>query len=149
MRRFRFRLQPILEMREYVEQQQKLELGKLAGECALLREEIAARAAERRRRLSAIPAGERDDVAFRRTLETYTNRLLREEGSLGHRLDGRESERTKAADRYRDAKRAADVLRKLRDNRSIAHRAAAIRAEQLVLDEVARNTYLRSEVLNG
>jgi len=149
MRRFRFRLQPVLKMREYVEQQRKLELGKVAGECAMLREGIGARDTERHRRLSTIPAEGRDDIVYRKILETYTNRLKYEADSLGRQLESREADRRAAAERFAEAKQEADVLRKLRDHRAEAHRAEQLHAEQLVLDEVARNTYLRNEVSDG
>jgi len=149
MRRFRFRLQPILHLREYEEQEKKLALGTVTGECSRLRDQISSRDHERRRALREIPSENLADISYRVTLEEYTRRLQIEQERIGGVLEKREAQRILAAQDYGTARQKAEVLRKLREHREDAFRRDQLRAQQIVLDETARNIHLQKEVKHG
>ena len=144
MRRFRFRLQSILDLRRHEEDQRRIELGAATTECVRIRREIAARGELRSRVLGSRPAEvAADDVVWRRAAEAYAYRLVVEVGRLEKELADAEAERAAAAERYREAKRKADVLEKLRERRELAHHDEMKREEHNRLDEVSQ--YIHSK----
>lgn len=144
MRRFRFRLEGILHLREYTERQTELELGRITGVCVELEAQIAARYAERRRALTTIPPEDAADVRARLSVEGYAARLVWEAQRLEERLAQAESERQAALEAFTEARRKADVLRKLRQRRLESYMHDQRRNEQKRLDEVSQIMYIRS-----
>lgn len=144
MRRFRFRLQSILDLRNHEEEQRRLELGAATSRVAALRREIEDRRSRRRYILASRPEEIRaDDVAWRYATEAYALRLAAEAERLeAERLEA-EAERRAAAERYREAKQKADLLAKLREKRYAAYHKEAKREDQHRLDEVSQQMHIR------
>ncbi|MFW5796506.1 MAG: flagellar export protein FliJ, partial [Alkalispirochaeta sp.] len=144
MRRFRFRLQSILDLRVHEEEQRRLELGAITSRYNTVAEAIAARREERRQMLSSRPAAvEGTDIHWRSAVEYYALRLKNEADRLEEQLLVLEQERRVATDRYREARQKAEVLRKLREKRERAYIEEFRRAEQKILDEVAQSIHTR------
>ncbi|MCG8478114.1 MAG: hypothetical protein MI724_03390, partial [Spirochaetales bacterium] len=81
MRRFRFRLQSILSLREHQLDRRRIELGAISSQCADLRNRIDDRLAARREILaSRDEAARSDDVTHRLAVEGYAARLADEAG---------------------------------------------------------------------
>jgi len=144
MRRFRFRLQSILDLRIHEEDQRRLELGAITSRCNVVAEAITARREERRQILSSRPSSvDGDDLLWRSAVESYALRLQGEADRLEDQLVSLEEERREASDRFREARQKADVLRKLREKRERAYIEEFRRVEQNILDEVAQSIHTR------
>ena len=138
MREFHFRLQSILDVRRYKEDQRRMELGVIASRCARLQRDIDARQEERQTVLTVLEPGLRtDDVAYRIAQAAYALRLDREVQALYEDLRNAETERLEAVERYRIARRDADVLERLRDRRAATFRKEQKRDEQKRMDDIA------------
>jgi flagellar protein FliJ len=144
MRRFRFRLQAILDLRLHEEEQRRLELG-----AATVRRNTIQRAIDERRnrRIEVLgyPSGMdgATDLEWRRSAEEYAFRLTAEIRELEVKLMDAERERVAAAKRYGQARQKAELLQKLHDRREKDHRYVEGRTEQNRLDEVAQYIYNR------
>ncbi|HKK47657.1 MAG TPA: flagellar export protein FliJ [Alkalispirochaeta sp.] len=138
MRRFHFRLESILELREKQADQKRLELGAITQQCEALEREIEAHTALRRRTLTDHGLTSLADIAYRRAVEAYAARLQVEMARLREELHGAEQKRDEVAEEYREARRKAEVLEKLRDRRKESHAELVKREEQLRLDEISQ-----------
>lgn len=138
MRRFQFRLQSILDVRRYQEDQKRMELGSITSRCATLQDRIDDRRRRRREVLTQEdPEARAEDVRFRSVQAAYAARLNGEILRLQTERDQAEQERLAAVDRYREARRAADVLSRLRERRAAQYRYEQGREEQKRIDEIA------------
>lgn len=144
MRRFRFRLESILTLREHAEKEAELELGRRTGICAELQRQIQARHAERHRVLTTPHVTDAIDPVARAVTEHYAARLVHEAGILKTSLVTAESARAKALEVFTKAKRSADVLRGFRERQHAHHTLRERRGEQKRLDEVSQLIYLRN-----
>ncbi len=146
MRRFHFRLQSVLSLREHQLDQRRLELGSISSQCADLRQRIDDRLAVRRETLTSSDGTEHsDDVAYRLSVEGYAARLADEAGRLRRDLAAAEEQRAIAAEAFREAKRGADVLQRLKERREADYMVAQKRDEQHRLDEISQRIHQRSE----
>lgn len=137
MRKFAFRLQAILDIRRHQEDQRRLELGAATAECSRITGEIGKRRDLCRRTLTLAEPGARlEDTGYRMAQAAYALRLRREEGILLKELERAEAARQEAALRYQEARRAADVLDRLRERRADVYRRDQLREEQNRLDEI-------------
>ena len=133
MRRFRFRLAPLLRLRAQFERSARRELATaMAAVAAVERQIEAARASLRD---CADQAARGDSVGrFARSLEAglrrHQFRLERQRVDAERRLD---AVRADYAQKARDRR----TLERLRDQQRDAHRQALQRAEQAELDELA------------
>jgi flagellar FliJ protein len=136
MKRFRFGLQKVLELREYAEEEAKIELGRAVSALNLIEQRIAALAEER-----ALAAQER--FAPSRTFteiqsyERYIYRLDRTRDKLLMDAARAELEVEEKRDIYLETSRERKVLDKIKDRRSGEYRKFALKEENKELDEVA------------
>ncbi|TVR68327.1 MAG: hypothetical protein EA427_10450 [Spirochaetaceae bacterium] len=144
MREFHFRLQSILDVRRYEEDQRRLELGMISSRCAALQREIDHRRNLRYRALTVLEPGERlEDPGFRAAQAAYARRLANEMARLERDLRSAEEERLEAVERYRVARRNADVLNRLRERRATAFRRKEKQDEYRRMDEIAMSRRMR------
>lgn len=146
MRRFAFRLKSILDLREHIEDQRRLELGAATSRCATLDRDIASRRTAANEALAApVPEGVSgfEWVQVRGSVTAYAERLRAEAASLATERAKAERDRIEAVERYRAAHRDADVLRKLSERRRDQWHREAMRHEQKVLDDVAQQIHRR------
>jgi flagellar protein FliJ len=138
MRKFHFRLQSILDVRRYEEDQRRMELGDISSRCARLEREInrcrESRCAVLTARRSDVRA---EDISYRISQAAYAARMDAEERSLRRQLQKAEVEREAAVERYHTARRAADVLDRLRQRRASTYRRDQNREEQKTMDDIA------------
>lgn len=146
MRRFRFRLQSILDLRRYEEDQRRLELGGITAQCERLRREIADTDRRRRETLTIRPYGVSGaDIAWRISQADYADSLVRKRSELERQLEECDARREEATERYRIAKRNADILTRLRERREEQHMREEKRRSHLVLDEIGQTMHRRAE----
>lgn len=138
MRRFQFRLESILELREKQADQKRLELGAITQRCEALERDIEAHVALRTRTLTGHGLASMADIEYRRAVEAYAARLTAELNRFRSDLKEAERHRDEVAEEYREAQRKAEVLEKLRSRRKESYLETVKREEQLRLDEISQ-----------
>ncbi|MFW5693648.1 MAG: flagellar export protein FliJ [Alkalispirochaeta sp.] len=138
MRKFQFRLESILELREKQADQKRLELGAATQRCEALERDIETRTELRRRTLTEHGLTSMADIEYRRAVDAYATRLAAEVARLRDELRAAERVRDEVAEEYRDARRKAEVLEKVRSRRKESYLELVKREEQLRLDEISQ-----------
>lgn len=146
MKRFRFRLEPLLRLRETERDRRRRELGEALALEAKLRGESASLDNRRGEQLDALREMTRQGlVDVDRILEArrYTSLLQAEIQVTQAQLEavGQETERRRRA--LIEADRAVKILEKLRDRQSLRHRQAFRRKEAQINDEIAGRRGIR------
>ena len=144
MKRFHFRLEKLLEVREYKEKIAKFELAEKTGKCTVIEIEL-------KKNAKKLDLAIRDRFKKGRTLndyfisELYVKRITQESERLLSDLAKAEMEKEKARQTYLEKSRDKEVLEKLMEKRQKEYYMKANRTETVFLDEIAQNTnYLRN-----
>lgn len=132
MKRFRFRLENLLGLREQQERLAKLKLGQAARRCEEIRLEIQRIQADQR---STGFAGLFDPAALY-ARQAYLTRLKLRRERLDVDLEAAEAVRRRELDAYTAAMRHAEVLRKLRERGYAEYRLDTMRQEDANLDDI-------------
>ena len=137
MKRFRFALQRILELRERVEEEARIALGRAVGELTLIEQRIASVAEERRRAMGErfAPGNDFTDI---QTYERYLNRLDRTREGLLQDAARAELVAAEKRDAFTEASRERKVLDRLRERRFGEYRKYVRSEEYKETDESAR-----------
>jgi len=147
VKRFRFRLERLLELRARREQEALYRLAEASGHCLRLARRIQELGQERGAAYRSVP-GEVGSVDLDMGLFAYRERYLAwlesSRRRLREELAGREKQRLEVQARYLEAVREHKVLEKLKERRAAEHRRQARIEEFNVLDEVAASQYLRA-----
>jgi flagellar FliJ protein len=142
MKRFRFNLEKVLELRQYREQEAKNELGKAIGILTAIENDIQTNAMVRARavqeRFSGIESGDDDGTFSMMTWDSYINRLEQEAQRLMEEAARAELvvEEKRAA--YLDASREVKVMEKLKEKREGEYRKEMFATETRELDDMYR-----------
>lgn len=136
MKRFRFRLEKLLELRLYREKDAELALARAAGELDALQRRIEAVAAERVS-VAADRFAPGRSVAEIRNAELYMLRLERNAEALMKAAATAELAVEQAQDAFVEARKERAVLDKLKERRAAEHRKASMVEEIAVLDDIA------------
>ncbi len=140
MKRFRFRLERLLELRAYKEREWQARLAQIMGLCLKLARQIKdnRREAERsfREDYSASDAGTLDMKALQYR-EYYLRRLDQERNNLETELEQRFIERNEVQGKYLDASRQRKVLDKLKERKQEEYYAAQKRELFKDQDEIS------------
>lgn len=137
MRRFRFNLDKLLELRAFHERKAELVLAEKAGRCALLQsrlEEIA----ESRKRTGREMFGAGRSLPDYRAAELYLARLDRDRDRALLDLAAAELEREEAREAYVEKRRGREAIDKLKERRQAEYYRLAEREEIKTLDDMAR-----------
>ncbi|MDR1216545.1 MAG: flagellar export protein FliJ [Treponema sp.] len=143
MKRFNFDLESVLLLRKYREQEAELALGKEVGELNRIEKNIADVAAEKSRSIA-----ERFSLGYSvsemRVFDLYTQRL----NWMTERLlaDAAKAElRVEAARKaYIEAEREREVLDKVKEEETRAHRKQGLAEEAESLDDVSTTVFIRN-----
>ena len=137
MKRFRFRLEKVLEVREYYERIAEMKLAAAAGRCALLERNLAENArATRDAALQRFGPGR--DLADMQAAELYARRLAAEMERTLKALAFAEAERETARQGYVAASKETKLLTKLRERGEAEYYRSAVREEVKILDDLSR-----------
>lgn len=146
MRRFRFRLDQLLNIRSYREREWELKLADVSRACLALDGEIRGLIAEKVAEMGvSIPSanrGQSDDLELELDMSDFLARgryvlfLDRKIDTLTKELVVREAERDEVRQKYLDASRARKVLDKLKERREKDHYRESLRNEANVIDDV-------------
>lgn len=143
MKRFRFRLQRLLEIRQ---QETKVALNnfaqaRLATQAAAKRLEVAAaQRAASAERLAARRQGRMTVQQWRQSAEMH-EALVAAEWLAAERLAAAQQEEERRRRELTEAERREKVLERLRDRRAAEWRQAMAAAEQAAIDEMAQTVY--------
>lgn len=142
MRRFRFKLEHLLELRKFRETSAEAVLGAKAGACALLEQQLQknAQATHQVGMERFRPGG---NLADFQAAENFTLRLIAEREKLLKALALAEAEREQARLEYVEAVKARELLDKLREREENQWYKAAQREEIAVLDDLGAQARLR------
>lgn len=139
MKRFRFNLEKLLELRAFYERKAELVLAEKAGRCALLESRLKEVAESRFRTAREMFAAGRgiDDY---RACSLYLVRLDAERDRLLGELAQAELEREEARKVYVEKHRSREAIDKLKERRQAEYYRLALREETKTLDDIARRT---------
>ena len=150
MRRFRFSLQKILQLRQHREQEAKNELGKAIGILNAIENEIKVNAAdlfgalqERFGGISAdgvSDAGGASGALAMVAWDSYVRRLEQEAERLAEQAAQAELVVEEKRNLYLEASRDLKVLEKLKEKRQKEHRKEMFATETRELDDIRRYT---------
>ncbi|HSV55617.1 MAG TPA: flagellar export protein FliJ, partial [Magnetospirillaceae bacterium] len=138
VKRFRFRLEKALEVREYRERQAEMKLAAAAGKCARLELALAENA-----RAAWDAAQERfarcRDLSGMQASELYSRRLAAERERTMRTMALAEAERETVRQGYIEASRDAKLLSKLRERSETDYYRWANREETKEMDDLSRS----------
>ncbi|MDR1900750.1 MAG: flagellar export protein FliJ [Treponema sp.] len=147
MKRFKFNLEKILELRKYRERETEIDLGRAVGALSLIEKSIAAVASEsyqaRENRYSL-----QYSIKELITYDLYITRLDKARDKL--LLDAAKAEQKVEEKRgiYLEASRDRKVIDKIREKREIEYRRDVFSEETKILDDIANGSKAR-KMLNG
>jgi flagellar protein FliJ len=148
MRRFQFRLDKILSLREHAERECEIALGRATGRCLSIRNDIKARENAARNafldRRSGAP-----DLAFQGYTAAYIRRLQREVETLTRQLETAEKQKEEARAAYVETASRRKALSKLKEKREAVYYREQSRIEGRILDEMGTNAVYRTGSTQG
>jgi flagellar FliJ protein len=145
MRRFRFRLERLLELRARREREALYRLAEATGHCVRLARRIQELGQQRGPAYRSVSGGVGSlDLGLFAYRERYLAWLEASRRRLSEELERRERHRLEVQARYLEAAREHKVLEKLKERRAAEHRRRARIEEFNVLDEVAASQFLRT-----
>jgi len=143
MRKFRFNLDKVLELRAYHERQAEIKLGEATGKCNALNRRIEEKNLEKREAFSnRRPDG--NDLGSFFYIEFYTQRMDRKIDQLKDELKLAEEERRRAQQIFLEASKKRKILESLRDRMRQNYYKEQKKLEQKVLDEISSAMYIRT-----
>ncbi|HAP43162.1 MAG: flagellar export protein FliJ [Spirochaetes bacterium GWD1_61_31] len=148
MRAFRFRLERVLELRRYAEKAAEAALAAKVGACAALDLQLRENA-ERTHKLTAERFRLGASLDDYRASERFGQRLQQERERCLKALALAEAERETARLAYVAARRASELIDKLRERGAAAWRKDALRAETAVLDDLGSQSRQRRRAQAG
>jgi len=147
MKRFQFRLERLLNIREHHEREWEVRFAQASRICNDLEGKINGLSQERAVTIqqAGVPTGETEplDVGGLLAREHYLVYLDRRASELTRTLAAREIERDEVRQKLSEASRAKKVLEKLRERRSAEYGKDSLRHAAKVLDEVAGSGTVR------
>ena len=150
MRRFRYRLERLLELRRYREREWELKLAGITGRCLRIRSEIQSRHSIKGQTHQdwRIPAGP-VDINRLFASERYLLRMDQEIKVLGQELVIREEERTEIQGRYLEVSKMRKVLDKLKERRQQEYYQEQKKEELKSADETYLGRASRRKLTGG
>lgn len=143
MKRFAFKLESVLSLRKYTENQAKARLGEKAAVCTRLglSLEANARATLDAARERFRPGGNASD---HRAGELYSVRLTKERERLIKDLTMAEAEREHARLAYVEASKAKELIDTLREREATDYYKNVSREETKTMDDLASGAHMRA-----
>jgi flagellar protein FliJ len=146
MRRFVFRFQRVLDVKERLEDARKAALGEVVGACETERRELERLQADHQAQIATQrPAEGRVDPGLMNMLADYGRRLERESGEQGEQVRLAEALVEERRIDLMEATRERRTFEILQERAEAEHRKAARRQELQFLDEVGGQLHLRQQ----
>ncbi|MFA6507390.1 MAG: flagellar export protein FliJ [Treponemataceae bacterium] len=148
MKRFRFSLEKLLELREYREKEAEQDLARAMGELTSIEARIRS-VAEERVLVAADRFAPGRSAADMRNAEFYILRLDKMKDSLIEAAAKAELLVEAARDAFVEASRDKKVLEKLKDKRKSEYRKSTVIEEIKVVDDISSGSAARRGVNDG
>lgn len=148
MRRFRFDLEKLLELRSYTEREAELALARELGELVSLENRLRDLAVERSEVASRRFAPGRS-VAELRHSEAYILRLDQTKEKLLEAAAAAQLAVEAAREKFVEASRERKIIDKLKEKRRGEYRKAALTEEMKVVDDISSGTAARRALQEG
>ncbi len=142
MKRFRFDLEKLLELRRYRERDAELALARALGDLALIQNKIAQLAQERSAAAQDRFSPGKTVAEIRRT-DAYLLRLDKDKDRLLEAAAKAELKVDEARSIFAEARRDRMVLDKFKEKRKAEHRKEAMKEEIERLDDISSGTAAR------
>ncbi|MDR2484356.1 MAG: flagellar export protein FliJ [Treponema sp.] len=137
MKRFRFELEKVLELREYRERETEIELGKAVGILTQIEHNIAALTGERARAVEKRLASSRTTTADVLAFDRYILRLDNTKAALLDEAAKAERKVEEAREVYIEASRDRKILDNMKERRQKEYRKRMFAEETKILDDLA------------
>lgn len=138
MKRFKFGLEKVLELRQYREQEAKNELGQAIGILSAIENKIKENAVIRHQAARERFAGINGDANSIQAWDTYICRLEQEAEKLTQEAAQAELVVEEKRNLYIEASRGLKVMENLKEKKEKEYRKAAFAAETKELDDLRR-----------
>jgi flagellar protein FliJ len=148
VRRFRFNLEKLLELRAFHERKAEMVLAEKAGRCALLDSELR-EVAKAKSRTGRDMFGRGRDIEDSRAAQLYLVRLERDRDALIKDLALAETEREGAREAYVERRKSRESIEKIKERRQAEYYRLAEREETKALDDLARRKVIESADLRS
>ena len=148
MKRFRFGLEKLLELRLYAEREAEMSLARAIGEAAALDSRLEALARERVAVAADRFAPGRDGNEMRRA-ELYLLRLDRTKGALFEAAAKAAMVADAAREVFVEASRDRKVIEKLKEKRKAEYRRSAAQEEIKTMDDISGGAAARRAASDG
>lgn len=142
MKRFEFRLQKILRLREYYEKQWEARLAEANADCAAVEAAIGKARDDRSRVVSEGLPGDVDDMLYRERFVSFIDTELERRNN---ELKENNEKRVEVREGYQQAAAARKALEKLKEKKAAEHHKVSNRHEILALDDLGRPGRNRSD----
>ncbi|MBN2509631.1 MAG: flagellar export protein FliJ [Spirochaetales bacterium] len=133
MKRFHFRLERILELKKYAENQWEIKLGEITGRCEQLKRELRDLVSRRHQVFMARTCG---DSLHLSVSDTYIRRLDMKSRDITRRLDELEIERAGIQEKYLTAAKERKIYDTLKDKQAASFKKEEMRREYMEIDDV-------------
>jgi flagellar FliJ protein len=147
VKRFRFALERLLQLRSYKEQEWQARLAGVTGSCLKLGNRIRENDSRASESFAKSCYHERKlDFNLLAAREAYVNRMHLENEDLGRELAAKNREREEVQKHYLEASRDRKVLDKLKERRQLEHYRRERAEDFKVLDEVTSGGRARKKL---
>ncbi len=143
MRRFRFRLEKLLEIRKYREREWELKLAHITGVCLKMEWEIKDLISEKKRIFGPEDAHTGCDIEYLKVRELYIRRLEQNAGKLAQELMEKEAERERIRLEYKEVSKKRKILEKLKERREKEDKKKQYDKEIKTVDDINISNYTR------
>jgi flagellar FliJ protein len=144
MKRFRFNLEKVLELRRYEERRWELKLGEVTGRCVSINRRIKERTEDRRRIFEQRRLGGSEGFADFRAADRYAERMDQERQRLSRELESCEREREEVRQGFLEASRRRKVIERLKERKEQHYYRQQRKEEQKELDDIAGGRWTSS-----
>ncbi len=145
MKRFRFNLEKLLELRKYDEQNWEIKLGRIVSKCTAMEHRIRDIKFDKSRAFHKYNL-EISGIEMLQISEVYLQRLNSEISIAEIKLDGYISEKQKIQSKFIEVSNKRKILDKLKDKEEDAYYKALMIAEIKEIDDISIGIALRNRI---
>lgn len=136
MKRFRFRLEPLLRLRAHKEEEWRLKLGQAQAECSRIENQIQMLHRER----SAVFASDAgNDMDYHLSRALYLGRIEDKTRELQQDLTQAYDRKEEVLKTYTEARREYEAINKIKEKRVAEYRKEWFREEAKEIDDIANS----------
>ncbi len=143
MKRFRFNLEKLLELRKYDEQKCEIELGRIVSKCTAMEHRIRSIKSDKSEVFLRYNL-EASGIELLKVSEIYLQRLNSEIRAAEIKLDGYISEKQKIQDKFIESSNKRKILDKLKEKEEDAYYKAQMTEEIKEIDDISIGIALRN-----